>query len=98
VARVRFELVEDTGVDPLVAPVTDRGRRAGAVAGLAVAGPEHQYFNELVEHDPVVDAGAVAPQRVNHDAFGEKGRELGPQRLGKTGWQSRHERLLETAD
>ena len=82
-----LELFEHAGADPLISPGPDRGRRAGAVAGLGVAGTQHQHYEQLVEHDPVRDARAVAPQRVNHGAFGKKGSELVPQGFDQRGWQ-----------
>jgi hypothetical protein len=52
------------GADPLVASASQGGRRAGVVGDAAVAAAEHQHLDELVEHDPVSDAGPVAAQRV----------------------------------
>jgi hypothetical protein len=58
------ELFHDAGGDPLVAAATQRARRAGLVADALVGAAEHQNLKQLVEHDPVRDARAVAAQRV----------------------------------
>jgi hypothetical protein len=44
----------------------------------AIAAAEDQELNELVEDDPVGDAGAVAAERVGDLARGQQGGELDP--------------------
>jgi hypothetical protein len=58
------ELFHDAGGDPLVAAATQRAGRAGLVGDALVGAAEHQNLKQLVEHDPVRDARAVAAQRV----------------------------------
>jgi hypothetical protein len=48
------------------------------VGDALVAAAEDQDLHELVEHDPVGDAEAVAAQRVGVDPLGEQGVELVP--------------------
>ena len=48
--------------DPLVAPAAQGRGRAGGVGDAAVAAAEHQHLDELVEHDAVRDALAVAAE------------------------------------
>ena len=67
--------------DPLVTATAQRARRAGGVGDAAVAAAEHQDLDELVEHDAVSDAGAVAAEWVVDLAGGEQGGDLDPQRF-----------------
>jgi hypothetical protein len=57
------------------------GRRAALVGDAAVAAAEHQHLDQLVEHDPVSDAGAVAAQGMGVGAGGQQGSDLDPQRF-----------------
>jgi hypothetical protein len=59
--------------DPLITAAAQCGRRAGLVRDAAVAAPEDQDLDELVEDDPVGDARAVAAQRVVDVAGGQQG-------------------------
>jgi hypothetical protein len=47
----------------------------------AIPAAEHQDLDELVEHQPVSDAGAMAAQWVVDLADREQGSDLDPQRL-----------------
>jgi hypothetical protein len=67
--------------DPLVTAAAQGGRRAGGVGDPAVAAAEHQDLDELVEHDPVSHARAMAAEWVVDLAGGEQGGDLNPQRL-----------------
>jgi hypothetical protein len=64
--------------DPLIAATVQRGRRAGGVGDAAVAAAEHQDLDELVEHDAVGDAGAVAAERMVDLTDWQQGVELDP--------------------
>jgi hypothetical protein len=50
--------------DPLVAAAAQGGGRADGVGDPAVATAEHRDLDELVEHDPVGNAGPVAAERM----------------------------------
>jgi hypothetical protein len=78
----QLESGEQAELDPFVAAVADGGGRAGRIGDLAVAAAEHQGLDELVEDDPVGDAGAVAAKRVVGvvgGALGQQRAELVPQ-------------------
>jgi hypothetical protein len=77
--------------DPLVTAAAQGSRRAGLVGDAAVAAAEHQDLDELVEDDPVGDAGAVAAQRVVNLAGGQQRGDLDPQGFQDRRWQGRHE-------
>jgi hypothetical protein len=53
--RDLFELGEQSGFDPFVATVADRGGRAGGIGDRLIATAEPQHLDELVEHDPIAD-------------------------------------------
>jgi hypothetical protein len=76
--------------DPLVAAAPQRGGGAGVIGDAAVAAAEHQHLDELVEDDPVGDAGAVAAQRVVDLAGGQQRSDLDPQGFQDGRWQGRH--------
>jgi hypothetical protein len=61
------------------------------VGDAAVAAAEHQDLDELVEHDPVGDARAVAAQRVVDLADGQQRGHLDPEGFQDRRWQGRHE-------
>jgi hypothetical protein len=61
------------------------------VGDAAVAAAEHQHLDELVEHDPVGDARAVAAQRMGDLAGGQQRGDLDPQGFQDGRWQGRHE-------
>src|SRR4030095_10022840 len=68
------QLLGNPGADPFIAAPAQGGGRAGAVSDPAVAAAEDQDLDELVEDDPVRDAGPVAAQRmVNLTSGGESG-------------------------
>src|SRR4029453_1200863 len=48
-------------------------------------------LDELVEHDPVGDAGPVAAERVGDLAGGQQGGDLDPEGFQDRRWQGRHE-------
>ena len=79
------------GGAPLVPAAAQRGRRAGVVGDPAVAAAEHQHLDELVEHHPIGDAGAVAAQRMGVGAGGQQRGHLDPQGFQDGRWQGRHE-------
>jgi hypothetical protein len=85
------QLFGHPGVDPLVAAAAQGGGRAGVIGDAAVAAAEHQDLDELVEHQPVGDAPAVAAQRVVDGADRQQGGDLDPQRFQDRRWQGRHE-------
>jgi len=58
--------------DPLVAAAAQGGRRAGGVRDAPVAAAEHQDLDELVEHDAVGDALAVAAEGMGVLAEGSR--------------------------
>jgi hypothetical protein len=60
------QLFCDVGADPLVTAAAQGARRAGGVGDAPVAAAEHQDLDEVVDHDAVRDAPAVAAQRVVH--------------------------------
>jgi hypothetical protein len=66
------------GGDPFASAAAQGGRRAGVVGDAAVAAAEHQDLDELVEHDPVGDAGAVAAERMVDLTSGEERGDLDP--------------------
>ena len=55
-----------------------------------VGATEHQDLEELVEHDPVRDARAVATQRVGVVALRQQRGELVPYGFGEPRRQGRH--------
>jgi len=61
------------------------------VGDAAAATAEHQDLDELVDHQPVGDAGAVAAQRVVDLRAGQERGDLDPQRFQDGRWQGRHE-------
>jgi hypothetical protein len=69
---------EDSGVDPLVAALTQRGRRDPVVTRDAVGATEDQTGEELVEHDPVRDPPTMTAQRVGDLTVGDQRLELDP--------------------
>jgi hypothetical protein len=77
--------------DPLVTAAAQGGRRAGVVGAPAVAAPEHQDLDELVEDHAVRDAGAVAAERVAVVADGQQRGDLDPEGFQDERWQGRHE-------
>jgi hypothetical protein len=85
------QLLSHPGADPLVAAAAQGAGRAGVVADAAVAAAEHQDLDELVEHDPVGDAGAVAAQRVVDGADRQQRGDLAPEGFQDGRWQGRHE-------
>src|SRR4029453_6822271 len=54
------ELLGHPGAEPLIPAATQGGRRTGVIGNAAIAAAEHQDLDELVEHQPVSDAGPVA--------------------------------------
>jgi hypothetical protein len=77
--------------DPLIAAAAQGGRRAAVVGDAAVAAPEHQHLDELVEDHAVGDAGAVAAQWVGVLVGGQQGGDLDPEGFQDRRWQGRHE-------
>jgi hypothetical protein len=65
------QLLGDPGGDPFIAAAAQGGGRAGVVGDAAVPAAEHQDLDELVEHQPVGDAGPVAAERVLDLTSGE---------------------------
>jgi hypothetical protein len=61
------------------------------VGDAAIPAAEHQGLDQLVEHDPVGDTGAVAAQRVGNLAGGQQLGDLDPQGFQDRRWQGRHE-------
>jgi len=79
-----LEAGEDPGLDPLVAPLADRGGPAGAVGYRGIRAAEPQDLDQLFEDDPVRDPGLVAAQRVRRvidRPVGQQRGELVPQRF-----------------
>jgi hypothetical protein len=64
----------------------DRGRRAGGVGDALVGAAKPQHPQELVEHDPIIDATAVAAQRMGGVELGTDGATA--RRIGPTGGES----------
>jgi hypothetical protein len=85
------QLLGDPGADPFIAAAAQGGGRAGAVSDPAVAAAEHQDLDELVEDDPVRDAGPVAAQRMVDLTSGEECGDLDPEGFQDRRWQGRHE-------
>jgi hypothetical protein len=85
------QLLGHAGGDPLVAAAAQGGRRAALVGDPAVAAAEHQHLDQLVKHDPVSDAGAVAAEGMGVRAGGQQRRHLDPERFEDGRWQGRHE-------
>jgi len=77
-------------LDPLVATIPKRGRRAGTVGDLLVGATEHQNLHQLLEDDPVGDTGTVAAQRVARLPLWEQGSELLEDRLDDVWWDGGH--------
>jgi len=48
-----LEPIEDPGLDPLVTPLADRGRRARAVGDPSVPGAVDQDLDQLVQRNPI---------------------------------------------
>jgi hypothetical protein len=85
------QLLGHTGTDPLVPAAAQGGRRAAGIGDTAVAAAEHQDLDELVEDDPVRDAGSVAAEGMGVVAGGQQRSNLDPQRFQDGRWQGRHE-------
>jgi hypothetical protein len=85
------ELLGQAQGDPLVPAAAQRGRRAGGVGDPAIAAAEHQHLDELLEADPVSDAGPVAAQEMGVGAGGQQRRDLDPEGFQDRRWQGRHE-------
>jgi hypothetical protein len=85
------ELLGHAGGDPFVAAAPQGGRRAGAISDAAIPAAEHQHLDELVEHDTVGDARAVAAEGVGDLAGGQQRGDLDPQGFQDRRWQGRHE-------
>jgi hypothetical protein len=85
------ELLGHAQGDPLVTAAAQGGRRAAVVGDPAVAAAEHQDLDELVEDDPVGDAGPVAAERVVDLAGGQQRGDLDPEGFQDGRWQGRHE-------
>src|SRR5699024_2928944 len=64
--------------------------RAVRIRVLLVGASQDEAGKEFVEHDPVGDARAVAPQRMSDGSFGKQRSELVPQRVGDEAWKDRH--------
>jgi hypothetical protein len=60
----QFEFLEDAEAYPLVAACADGGRRAHGVGNPAVARPEDQHLDDLVEDETVLDPRAVTAERM----------------------------------
>lgn len=88
--RGLFQPGEGAGSDPLIATITDGGRRAGRVRGFRVANAVDQDLDQLVEHDPVSDAWAMTSPRVEDLTLRQQRRELVPQGFDDGRWQCRH--------
>ena len=82
---------EDASGDPLIAATAHGGGRAGGIGDLVVGGAQHEYLDELVEHEPVGDPGPVAAQGMVIGPLGQQRGELDPQRFKDGGWDSGHE-------
>jgi hypothetical protein len=89
--HLQAESFGDPGGDPFVAAAAQGGGRAALVGDAAVAAADHQDLDELVEHDPVGDAGAVAAERMGVGAGGQQRRHLDPERFEDGRRQGRHE-------
>jgi hypothetical protein len=61
------------------------------VGDAAIPAAEHRDLDELVEHQPVSDARAVAAQRVGDLAGGQQRGDLDPEGFQDRRWQGRHE-------
>src|SRR4029450_11369212 len=85
------QLLGDAGADPFIAAAAQGGGRAGAVSDPAVAAAEDQDLDELVEHDPVRDAGPVAAQRMVDLTSREECGDLDPEGFQDRRWEGRHE-------
>jgi hypothetical protein len=85
------QLLGDAGADPLIPSPAQGGRRAAVVGDAAIPAAEHQDLDELVEHQPVSDARAVAAQRVGDLAGGQQRGDLDPEGFQDRRWQGRHE-------
>ena len=83
--------IEDAQPDPFVAAAAQGGRRAGGIGDPLVAGAVHQRLDQLVEDHRIVDAGAVAVQRMSLHTRRQQGEELLAQRVKDAGWDGRHE-------
>jgi hypothetical protein len=82
--RYLFQAGEDPGLDPFVAAVADRGRRAGAVGDRRVRAAEPQHLDQLFEDDPIAGPRPVAAQRMGRGVAGTRGQQRGelvPQRF-----------------
>jgi len=71
-------LVHDAGGDPLVTAAAERTRRAGMVGDALVGAAEHHDLEQLVEDEPVGDAGTVAAQRMRVVVFRKHRGDLVP--------------------
>ena len=76
-----LQSVHQTGLDPLVAPATQRSSRARPISDSPVGAAKDQYFNLLLEDHAVGYAGPVAAERMIHFSFRQQGAKLLPDRL-----------------
>jgi hypothetical protein len=80
----------DPGADPLVPAAAQGGGRAAVVGDAAVATPQDQQLDELVEDDAVSDGGPMAAQPMLDLVGGQQRGDLDPQGLQDRRWQGRH--------
>jgi hypothetical protein len=85
------QLLGHAGADPLIAAAAQGGGRTGGVGDAAIPAAEHQDLDEVVEHDPVGDAGAMAAEGMGVGAGGQQGGDLDPEGFQDRRWQGRHE-------
>ena len=76
---------EDASGDPLIAATAHGGGRAGGIGDLVVGGAQHEYLDELVEHEPIRDPGPVAAQGDGDRAARAAARRTGPTAI--RGWR-----------
>src|SRR3954454_13253456 len=64
-----LEPIEDPGLDPLITPLADRGRRARAVGDPRVPDPVDQDLDQvqLDEHNPIGDPGPMTAEGMGID-------------------------------
>ena len=76
---------EDASGDPLIAATAHGGGRAGGIGDLVVGGAQHEYLDELVEHESIRDPGPVAAQGDGDRAARAAARRTGPTAI--RGWR-----------
>jgi hypothetical protein len=91
--RQGVELLGETRGGPLLEASADRSVRAAWAGEALVAGAVHERGHDVVEHDPIGDASAVAAEGmvgVEDRLLGQQNAELVPDGFEQARWHDTH--------